>query len=560
MKYANLTLNQMRWQMQDELTMDIDLRMYWQLIRRWLWLIVLAALLAGGTAYIISKWMVEPVYHAAVRIIVQPSSSLTGSDYADIMAGQRAAQTYAEMLNSRPLQEAALLRLGYAEEQLIPYELTITPVRDTQVLQISVESIDAQLTADLANMLAQVFMEENRERQTARFQDALARLQKQIDALEQDIGEYRVRLDSVSDSAERSELESQITRLQDSLSRLTTAYQSIQLAELQAADLVSIIEPARYPEGPIRPRKAMNALLAAVVGSMVAVGGVFLQEYLDTSVKSANEAERLVEAPVLGRIWHEAEMDKLNGSGEHGVIINHPLSLGAEAYRLLRTNLQFTSVDEPLKAILVTSPSPGEGKSTVALNLALALEATGKRVILIDADMRRPKLCKYAQVEREPGLSETLASPEMDWQRYLQPLPMQPEIQLLPPGHSPPNPTELLGSRRMEELLAHFREREDVIVIVDSPPVLVAADATILSAKVDGVLLVVEVGSTARQAIAYTVEQVRRSGARLLGTVLNKVPMDGRGSYYHYGYYSEEEEKRSSWPWAKKKRRHAKSH
>ncbi|MCD4738740.1 MAG: P-loop NTPase, partial [Anaerolineae bacterium] len=425
--------------MQDELTMDLDLRIYWQLIRHWLWLIVLAALLAGGTAYTVSKWMVEPVYNAAVRIIVQPSSSLMGSDYADIMAGQRAAQTYAEMINSRPLQEAALLRLGYPAGQIIPYELTIAPVRDTQVLKISVESTDAQLTADLANMLAQVFMEENQERQTARFQDALARLQKQIDSLEQDIGDYRARLDATSDSTERSELESQITRLQDSLSRLYTAYQSIQLAELQAADLVSVIEPARYPQGPIRPRKMMNALLAAVVGGMIAVGGVFLQEYLDTSIKSSDEAERLVEAPVLGRIWHESEKNRVNGSGEQGVIIDRPLSLGAEAYRLLRTNLQFTSVDEPLKVILVTSPSPGEGKSTVALNLALALEATGKRVILIDADMRRSKLCKYAQVEREPGLSETLVSPEMDLWHYLQPVPMQPEIQILPPGHNPPN-------------------------------------------------------------------------------------------------------------------------
>ena len=551
--------------MQDDLSMDLDLRGYWQLIRPWLWLIVLAALLAGGTAYAVSNWMIEPVYSASVRIVVQPSSSLTGSDYADIMAGQRAALTYAELINSRPLQETALLRLGYTEEQIstfggqgsnYPYELTVSPVRDTQVLKITVESTDFQLTADLANMLAKVFMDENRGRQTARFEDALLRLQKQIDSLEQDIGDYKARLGSTVDAAERGELEAQITQLQDSLARLSTAYQSIQLAELQAADLIDIIEPAQYPRSPIRPRKVMNTFLAAVVGGMVAVGGVFLREYLDNSLKSANEAERLVEAPVLGQIWHESKIAKANGSGEQGVVINQPLSLVAEAYRLLRTNLQFASVDEPLKVILVTSPGPSEGKSTVSLNLALALEAAGKRVVLIDADMRRPKLCKYAQVEREPGLSELLVSAEMDLRRYLKPVLVNPDIKILPPGQIPPNPTELLGSKRMEELLARLGGLEDVVVIVDSPPVLAAADATILSAKVDGVLLVMEIGTTARQAIAKTADQIRRSGARILGTVLNKVPTNGQGSYYYY-YYSEQASS-SFWPWAKNKKRREK--
>ena len=549
--------------MQTNTDLSPDLQAYWRLIRHWLWLIVLAALLAGGTAYVVSKWFVEPVYSAKAQIVIQPSSSVGGSEYQDILAGQRAALTYAEMIQSMPVQETALANLGYDDDQIsryvesgFPYNLTIQPVRDTQVIEVVVESTDRPLTANFVNTLIDVFIEQNQERQSARYRSARERLQEQMDDIEGDIGRLKARLETADTAEERGQIEAQITQLQDSLSRLSSAYQSILVAELQAADLVSIVEPARVPRNPVRPRTLMNTLLATVVGGMVAVGGVFLREYLDTSVRNPDEVETLSQAPVLGRIWYEEKIAKANGAGEHGIVVHHPLSLTAEAYRLLRTNLQFSSVDSPLEVILVTSPGPSEGKSTVVYNLGLALAASGKQVILIDADMRRPQLCKYAGTKREPGLSEALVAHDTHLDSYLERLQDVEDAWILPPGKMPPNPTELLGSKRMAEMLDNLRDRgEDVIVIIDSPPVLAAADAPVLAALVDGVLLILESGQTNRQMLAQAVEQIERSGTRLLGSVLNKVPMNGRGGYYYYYYYAEETEDTSIWPWAKKKRR-----
>lgn len=550
--------------MEDDLTVDIDLRAYWIIIEHWLWLIILAALLAGTTAYAMSRWLVEPVYSATVRLVIQPSSSLSGSNYSDIMAGQRAALTYAEILKGLPVQETTLLQLGYSEVQVaqfvetnnFPYELTVQPVRDTQVIEIGVESTNPQLVANFANTLAQVFIEQNQERQAARYQNTQERLQEQVQSVEEDIGRIKAQLASTTDTVEHARLETQITQLQDSLVRLSIAYQSIQLAELQAVDLISVIGPARVPQAPVRPRKAMNALLSAVVGAMVAVGGVFLRENLDTTVKSPEEVESLAQLPVLGKIWDEPTLSSINGAGDRMVVLARPLSITAEAYRLLRANLQFAAVDHSLKALLITSPAPQDGKSTVALNLGLVLGAAGKRVILVDADMRRPQLCHYTGVKREPGLSEALVDRSTDWRDYLKPVEGAENVMILPPGKHPPNPSELLGSRRMAELLKALRQIENVVVVIDSPPVLAAADAVILAPQVDGVLTVLRVGQTDQRAAAQSIEQLRRSGARLIGTVLSRVPTGGKSGYYYYYYSSEEKEARKSlWPWRKKQER-----
>ncbi len=536
--------------MEDELIVDIDLRVYWELFKRWFWLIALAGLLAGMASYAVSKWMLAPVYRATVQVVVQPSSSLGQTSYQDILAGQRVASTYAEMLKSLPVQEEALTKLGYSEMQILafeqndfPYDLTVQPLRDTQVIEVQVESTDPQLATNFANMLVEVFIAENQERQTGRFQTTQLQIEEQMVGIESEIENLRDRLEETSDGGERAQMETRLAQLQDSLSRYATTYQSVQLAQLQAVDLVSVVQPARVPRWPVRPRKAMNALIAAVLGGMVALGAIFLREVLDTSVRDSDQAETITRSPVLGQIWYEQEIANSNGAGSK-VVIQKPLSLTAEAFRLLRANLQFAAVDSPLRVLLISSPGPTEGKSTISLNLSLALAAAGRRVIIIDADMRRPKVAAYAGIRREPGLSDLLVDREGGVADYLQPVEEMDRVAVLPPGKTPPNPAELLGSRRMGEVLLACQELAD-IVIVDSPPVLAAADAAVLAAQTDGVLLVLEAGSSERKAVEQATEQLKRSGAQLLGSVMNKVPMNGRQGYYYYYYDSETEDQQS---------------
>lgn len=554
--------------MEDELIVDVDLKVYWNLFKRWFWLIALVGLLSGASAYAASRWLLAPVYRATVQVVVQPSSSLGGASYQDILAGQRVASTYAEMIKSLPIQEVALRELGYSEEQIalfehesFPYDLTAQPLRDTQVIEVQVESTDPELATNFANTVVGVFIDQNQERQAARFRSTQTQIQEQMAGVELEIERLRERLEGTSDSGERAQIESQLAQLQDSLSRYASAYQSAQLAQLQSVDLVSVVQPARTPQYPVRPRKSVNTLIGAILGSMAAMGILFLREMLDTSVRDSEQAESITQAPVLGQIWYEQEIANANGAGSK-VVIQSPLSLTAEAFRLLRTNLQFASVDHPLRVLLISSPGPTEGKSTVSLNLALALAAAGRRVIVIDAGMRRPKVAAYAGIKREPGLSDVLVDREGKVADYLQVLPDMERVAVLPPGKTPPNPAELLGSRRMSEVLGACQELAD-LVIVDSPPILAAADAAVLAAQTDGVLMVLETGSSDRKAVEYAAEQLKRSSAHLLGVVLNKVPLNGHRSYYYYYYDPETPDGKPSfwqkvWPGSAQKRQRRK--
>ena len=534
--------------MEDEMMMDIDLRYYWILLRQWLWLVLLAMVLAGGSAYVVSRWFVEPVYESSVQILIEPSSTFGGSEYQDILAGLRSASTYAEIIQSRPILETTLEGLGYSDTEIDNFEragpdfdISVSPLQETQIIEVSVESPDPALAQNLAAGVAQSFIQYNQRRQSSRFERAQQEVRAEMDVVEEELEQINAQLEATDDAAERGRLERRLAQVQDTLSRLTAAYQNVLLSKLDSVDLISIVEDARYPERPVRPRISLNALIGGVLGGMVAVGGVVLVDVLDTSVKTPEEAETLAGSPVLSNIWYESDIVSSNGTGAK-VVLEKPLSLTSEAFRLLRANLQFASVDTPLRTLLITSPGPTEGKSTIALNLALALAASGKQVILIDADMRRPMLHQYTQTEREPGLSNALVNADRDLKEYLVPIEGTDAVTVLPAGKVPPNPAELLGSQRLQELLAYCQSLVD-IVIIDSPPVLAAADAAVLASQTNGALLVIEPGQSDRKAMAQSVEQLRRSGAKLLGVVLNKVPTDGKGYYYYqYYHYSRHEE------------------
>jgi len=548
---------------QDNMNEELDLLVYWDIVRRWLWLIALAALLAGAAAFGISRWALQPTYQATARLIIEPGNALSSANYSDILAGQRAAATYAEMLKSESIQEAALEALGTTEAEAPACEVTVQPVRDTAMIDVTIECTDAEFAAVLANTLAQTFIEANEARQSERYQSTLTQLQTQIAEVEQEIANLRTRLAEVEDSAERATLETRLTQLQDALARLTTTYQNAQIARVQSVDLINVVEPARAPDSPVKPRVMVNTALAAVVGAMVAVGAVFLIEYLDTSIKTSDEAERLTALPVLGQIWQEETLSEDGKEPpQRNIVVTNPLSPVAEAFRLLRANLAFAAVDAPLNVVLVTSPGPTEGKSITALNLGAAFAAAGRQVILIDADFRRPRLYAYVGVPRSPGLSDALVDSEDGVTHYLHPIPDVDGTSILPPGRMPPNPAELLGSQRMQALLEHLRGSEDTMVIIDAPPILAAADAVVLSTQADGTLLVVEAGATPRQAVIQAIEQLRLAQGRLLGLVLNKVPTRrAGGDYYYYYYYGApgSDGSRRAWPWQRRQKHRRKN-
>jgi capsular exopolysaccharide synthesis family protein len=291
----------------------------------------------------------------------------------------------------------------------------------------------------------------------------------------------------------------------------------------------TVVDPAPLPHTAVSPQPVRNVGLAAIVGLLLGVGGAVLRETLNTSVRTPEDIAAASGAPILGSIAYDATAVKqplVTNLDTHAPRV--------EAFRVLRTNLQFVDVDRASKLFLVTSSMPGEGKTTTAVNLAVTLARAGQRVVLVEADLRRPKVGQYLRLETVVGLTTVLVG-RLAIDEALQPWGRD-GLVVLTSGAIPPNPSELLQSRSMAQLLDDLRQRFDVIV-VDAPPLLPVTDAALLAAQADGALLVVRHGRTKREQVHGSVERLQAVGGRLVGVVLNMAPQRGNDAHsYGYGY------------------------
>ncbi|MDR3710316.1 MAG: polysaccharide biosynthesis tyrosine autokinase [Capsulimonadaceae bacterium] len=281
----------------------------------------------------------------------------------------------------------------------------------------------------------------------------------------------------------------------------------------------------------VRPKKAQSIIFSCFIGLFLGICLALLQEMLDDRINSMEETGRALRLPTLGAIPTIAE------GSPHLLLEMAGSEPAAESYRSVRTNIHFASVDTALETLLITSPNPGEGKSTTATNIALAMALDGKRVILVDADLRRSTLHKVMGMLAVPGLTDVLLG-HSSLEESLQECELASNLHLLPAGSVPPNPSEMLNSRSFANLMQRLTGKADVVVF-DSPPVLVGADASILASLVDGVVLVVEAGGTKKQAAKQAVAMLRQARARLIGMAFNKASSSPGYYYYnHYSYYS----------------------
>jgi capsular exopolysaccharide synthesis family protein len=316
-------------------------------------------------------------------------------------------------------------------------------------------------------------------------------------------------------------------------------------AGLRATNL-HVIDPARPPKSPIRPKKAVNILVGLMVGLVLGMALVFVREAVDTSIKSLDEAERLANAPALAVVpLNRVMLRRLTPSlpGNNGksaatqglALLSHPSSAVAEAFRTLLTSVVLSTAPQPPQVILITSSAAGEGKTITSLNLAIALAQRGEPTLLIDADLRHPKIGESLNLVNGTGLASFLTGAH-SIEKALRQFPPVPTLSILPAGPQPPNPAQLLSSFAMESIVRQLRQRFNFIVI-DSPPVLPVTDAMILSTFVDGVVFVVESGVTVRGALTRSRKILQNVGANVLGIVFNKVDMRHEGYYGYYGGY-----------------------
>jgi len=526
-------------QAQEERPLSEDLRQYAMLLWHWAWLLVLAGGLAAGAAYYVSQRM-TPVYQASTTVLVDYATSDGSNEYQSVLMSERLTQTYAELLTRQPVLEevASTLNINHDVGDLREM-ITVQPVRDTQLIELQVESVNPELASLVANTVVDVFVEQNESRQSERYAASKESLSGQLDRIREKIQETNQALDTLEenggDEDEINQLELTLSQYQNTYSNLLQSYEEVRTKEAQSMSSIVQVEPATTPGSPVRPRTLTNTALAGVVGVMVAVGGVFLIEALDNSIKSPGQVERLTKLPVLGLIpQYPAESD-------HLISIEHPRHPSVEAFRALRTNIKYTEVDDPVRKILVTSADPQVGKTDVASNLAVVFAQSGNSVILVDGDMRRPKIHQRFDVENRQGLSRLFVRGKENADKFYKGHENVPNLSIVTSGSIPPNPSELLGSEKMGQLLETFQEGHDYLIL-DAPPVMAVTDAVIMSKFVDGVLLVTKPGVSKAGAVEQSAEQLRRVKANLLGVVLNEIPRNGNRYYYQgYQYYTYED-------------------
>jgi capsular exopolysaccharide synthesis family protein len=308
---------------------------------------------------------------------------------------------------------------------------------------------------------------------------------------------------------------------------------------------IHVVDRARPPLSPIRPRKELNIMLSAVVGLVLGCVLALFNEYLDSSIKTPEEVEQLVNLPALGIV---PAMNSINGHRRRGLpgtavkasttelaTVAQPHSVVSEAYRALRTSILLSTSKHPPQVILITSGQPREGKTTTALNLAITLAQRGDRVVLIDSDLRRPRVHRALHVSSEGGLSSFLSG-NLTIDNLPKPVPKVPNLFVIAAGPTPPNPAELLSSEPVSTLFSELRRQFD-FVILDSPPTITVADSMILAAHADGVILVAHGGVTTRESLRHTRKLIGSTNARIIGVVLNNVDVRSADYRYYYSYY-----------------------
>jgi capsular exopolysaccharide synthesis family protein len=493
---------------------------------------VASTLVAALSSFIATRQQ-PPIYQAHTTLMIGRVIEDPNPNQGEIYLAQALAQSYADIANREPVRNATMKALDLT---WLP-EYLARALPQTQLIEIAVTDVNPLRAQVVANELAnQVILrgptgtEDQARQQFVKAQ--LDTLQSQIIETQDEIAKLQEQLGTLNSARQLQDTQTQITALQTKLTTLQGNYAAL-LANTQqgATNTLTVVEQAELPTNPIGPNKSMSILLSAAIGFSLAAGAAYLLEYLDDTLKTPEEITKLLGVPVIGLIGETGQSQE----GRNGIYVSkHPRSPIAEAYRALRANLEFAGVDRPLKTILTASADTGAGKSSVAANLAVVIAQGEKKVILVDADLRKSSIHTYADLPNEIGLSDLFRN-GADVSKAVQVWKDQ-KVSVITGGSSPPNPAELLGSKKMDSILARLGEKADVVVI-DSPP-LVVSDALMLATKVDGVLVVIRPGHTRKKYVLAMMEQLNRADARILGVVLNRIPHRGAEYYGGFLYYS----------------------
>lgn len=491
-------------------------------------LTILLVTLGLVAAALVASLLQSPVYEGKAEVLLRPREQSVFTSESGSSPPVGTVETELRVLKSDAVRGAVREKLGSVPN------VSANRVGETEVMQIRALSTKPERAAATANAYASAYVDLRRNQAVSTLLSAGQEIQTRIDSIRAEIE----RLDRQIAQAPASDRATVDATLRPRYSNLLTQQGLLEqkLDQLQVDTHLrtggaELVRAAPVPESPVEPKPARNGLAAAAVGLTLGVGLAFLREHLDDSVKTKEDLSRAVNGlPVLGVV----PVTRSRGVEKPGVpfaSLRTGTSPAAEAYRGLRTSVQLQGLDRPIRTIEVTSPMPGEGKTTTVANLGAVLATAGQRVVVVDCDLRRPYLHEVFGRSNDVGLTSALLG-EVPLLVATQSVSSDDSLFLLPSGPIPANPSELLSSKRAAELVFELQSEFD-LVLLDSAPVLPVTDAIVLAAWVEATVLVARAGVTTRKQLAEAVEQLKRVDARPIGTVLNRADEE---SSYGYSY------------------------
>ncbi len=526
----------------DQTSRDIDLKHVIATLRERWWIVVGCAVLAAvvAFAYFYTR---EPLYQATAKVMRESTNldqALFGARVFDTNDQERALRTGAALVKTDTVAKMVKQQLGTPRSpgQLLDM-LSVSPSTVTDMMSITAVSPDPAEASQVANAFAEQFILFRQASDRATLSAAREKIAAELSGMSDE------------------ELDSERGRT------LLQKYEELGILESMQTGGFALVQSAGVPSSSFYPRFIWSSGIAGIAGIILGLALAFLLQHLDKRIKDDEALEAAIGAPILakiprvGRQWKRRK----HGSGEGVIGFSDSGTLLLEAFRSLRSNLQFFELDKPLKTLMITSALPREGKSVTTVNLALALALSGSRVVIVEADLRKPRLHTYLGVNPELGLSNYLAgtaqlaavTQALQSDRFLPVSHGRTQSGSAKPNHNgssaashfacissgplPPNPAELLGSSQMAALLTHLAGVADY-VLVDVPPVLAVSDALVLAPHMDGVLITARLFSTTHDGAREMRNALGRTGARVIGVVVQDVPRP-RGYYQRYGGYAE---------------------
>ncbi len=509
----------------------MDLHRQFRVVRAWLPLLVASIVLAGAAGYYLSS-LQPKVFEAKATLVVGQSLSGVNPAYDQLLVSQSLSSTYASLATTPAIVAKVIQALGLAEtpEQLVR-RVSAEAAPGSTLLWITAQDGDPARASAIANAVSEELIAASTAGQGQQA-DVQQFLVADLAAIRAEITDTQSQITLLSRlSSLTPAQEATLETLQGRLVTLQSTYATLLAASTSnAANSVSVVQPAITPDAPVAPRPLLTAMLAAMVAFLFMTAIAFVKESLDDTISDSDQVQETVGLATLGTI---ARMN--TGKGGPAMLlatVRSPSSPATEAYRTLRANVEFASLDRPIRTLLVTSALPSEGKTVTAANLAVVFAQGGRRVLLVDADLRQPGAHEIFALPNTRGLTTLIQSDDARLETVVQRT-EQDNLYVLSTGPLPPNPAEVLGSKRMQSVVASLTSNFDLLVF-DSPPLEVFADSAVLSSFLDGTLLVVDTARGRRAPVRRAADAVEKAKGNLFGVVLNRLSSPAYADYARY--------------------------